>query len=131
MPNQFVRFFVLLTALWLAGCGGPAGDPKEKEVLRTASFVKSLINSTATNQMAALSLASMAELGGTITTFIAASLPDNEKFSCFTADPRPQPYCVTIQPGDSPGEYLINGYGQSVDQPLISERAVASAPKRR
>jgi len=121
----------LIVAMSVAGCSEPAGDPKEKEVVKAVARVKSLINSTATNPMAALSLASMAEQGGTIISYIAASLPDNETFTCYIEGPRPQPYCVVIRGGAVPGEYIIEGYGAGVDKPVVSEKALASMPRPR
>ena len=120
----------LVIAMIVAGCGEPAGDPREKEVVKGVARVKSLINSTATNPMAALSLASMAGQGGNIVSHIAASLPDNETFTCYIEGPRPQPYCVVIRSGAAPGEYLIEGYGASIDKPVASEKALAASPKR-
>jgi len=130
MLRSLIRLLSLSMVVVLAGCGEPAGDPREKEVIRGVARVKSLINSTATNPMAALSLASLAEQGGTIISYISASLPDNETFTCYVEGPRPQPYCVTIRNGAAPGEYVIEGYGAGIDKPLASEKVLASPPKR-
>lgn len=115
----------------LLGCSGATADPKEREVVLGVGRVKALINSTAISPMAALSLASLAEQGGTIISFIAASLPDNESFTCYIEGPLPQPYCVTVQPGPMPGEYLITGYGQDIGKPIASDRAIATTPRRK
>ena len=131
MLRASIRIFLPCIAMVLAGCSEPAGDPKEKEVIQGVARVKSLINSTATNQMAALSLASLAEQGGTIISYIAASLPDNETFTCYIEDSRPRPYCVTIRSGATPGEFVIDGYGANIDKPVASEKAVATMPGRR
>jgi len=116
--------------LVLVGCGEPVADPKEKEVVKGVARAKSLINSTASNPMAALSLASMADQGGTIISYIAASLPDNETFTCYIEGARPRPYCVTVRNGPGAGEYVIEGYGAGIDKPLATATAVATMPKR-
>jgi len=126
-----IRVPLLIMAFAIAGCGETVIDPREKAVIQGVARVKSLIASTATNPMAALSLASAAEQGGTIVTYIAASLPDNADFTCYSEGPRPRPYCVTIRGGAVAGEYVIEGYGQSVDKPVASATAFASTPKRR
>lgn len=118
-------------AVQVAGCGiGPAADPREAEVRRAVSQVKSLIDGTATNPMAAISYFSMKEQGGTITTFIAASLPEQPGFSCFHEGPSPKAWCVRLSSGAAPNEFLIEGYGEAVDKPLVQERATVSMGRR-
>lgn len=131
MLRSAIHIPALTIVVLLSGCSETVVDPKEREVIQGVARVKSLIDSTATNMMAALSLASSAEQGGTIITYIAASLPENENFTCYVEGPHPRPYCVTIRSGAAPGEYVIEGYGQSVDEPVASATALASMPKRR
>jgi hypothetical protein len=115
----------------LAACdSGPAADPREDEVRRAVSQVKTLIDSTATNAMAAMSLSSMAEQGGTITTFIAASLPERATFTCFHEGTKPKAWCVLLRRGAAPNEYLIEGYGAALDKPMVQEKATATAARR-
>lgn len=119
-------------AVMLGACdGGPSADPREDEVRRAVGQVKSLIDSTATNPMASISFFAMAEQGGTITNFIAASLPDQPSFTCFHEGPKPKAWCVWLRRGSAPNEYLIEGYGAALDKPLIQERATASFARRR
>ena len=131
MSSSAIHILAFTIAVLLSGCGETVVDPKEREVIQGVARVKSLIDSTATNMLAALSLASLAEQGGTIMSYIAASLPDNETFTCYIEGPRPQPYCVMIRSGTTPGEYVIEGYGAGVDKPLASAKALVSMPKRR
>lgn len=131
MSHMPIRILPFGFALIVAGCGDSIVDMKEKEVIQGVARVKSLVNSTARNPMAALSLASMAESGGSIITYVVASLPDNETFTCYIDSPRPQPYCVTIRGGAAPGEYIIEGYGASTNKPLASGKAQVSLPKQR
>jgi len=125
-----IRTVALIIACILAGCGDSVVDPREGAVSRGVARAKSLIDRTATNPMAALSLASSAEQGGTIISYIAASLPDDETFTCYIEGPRPQPYCVTIRSGAAPGEYIIEGYGQNIDKPVVTEKALSTLPRR-
>jgi len=131
MLRLSIRLIPILIGFAIAGCGETMVDPKEKAVVQGVARVRALINSTATNPMAALSLASMAEQGGTIINYIAASLPDNEDFNCYIEGPPPKPYCVIIRSGAKSGEYLIEGYGAGIDKPVASEKALAATPKRR
>jgi hypothetical protein len=122
---------VAIVAASLGACDtGPVADPREDEVRRAVGQVKSLIDSTATNPMVAMSLASMAEQGGTITTFIAASLPERATFTCFHEGPQPKAWCVLLRRGASPNDYLIEGYGAALDKPLVQEKTVATAARR-
>ncbi len=122
---------VAIVAALLGACdSGPVADPREDEVRRAVNQVKTLIDSTATNAMAAMSLSSMAEQGGTITTFIAASLPERATFTCFHEGPQPKAWCVWLRRGAAPNEYLIEGYGSALDKPLVQEKATATAARR-
>ncbi len=122
---------VAIVAASLGACdSGPAADPREDEVRRAVNQVKALIDSTATNAMAAMSLSSMTEQGGTITTFIAASLPERATFTCFHEGPKPKDWCVWLRRGAAPNEYLIEGYGAALDKPLVQEKATATAARR-
>lgn len=128
MPIRILSFGV---ALIVAERGDSHRVPKEAEVVKSVARAKSLIDSTATNQMASHSLASLTEQDGTITvTLTAASHLDNETFSCYIEGPRPQPYCVRIRGGAAAGEYFIGGYGQSIEKPLANAMAFASKSKR-
>lgn len=122
---------VAIVAASLGACdSGPPADPREDEVRRAVGQVKTLIESTATNAMAAMSLSSMAEQGGTITTFIAASLPERATFTCFHEGPKPKAWCVWLRRGATPSEYLIEDYGEALDKPLVQDKAIATAARR-
>lgn len=130
--SRWIKIYsALLAVLSLLGCGANMENKaKEQEVLRGVNFVKSLIDRTATDPVAAMSLGSLAETGGSMIHYVAASMPENAKFTCYIENVAPKPYCVLIKPGAKPGEYIIEGYGETVDRLLATEKAVSFAPKQ-
>lgn len=108
-----------LVALLVAGCG-LAGDPKEREVRDGAAWARRMLARTQTDTAAGLSFASIMEGGGDVFSYLAASMPDGAAFTCFEAEPKP--YCVAVKTGASEQELVIEGYGQDLSKPLVSER---------
>lgn len=113
-----------------AGCSAIGGDPKENEVRAGVALVRRTLDDTKRSPAAGMAFASTAEQGGSVLSYIAASLPDGAKFTCYLEGGEKKPYCVSIRPGAAPGEYVIEGYGAAVDKPIVVETAVVGMPKR-
>jgi hypothetical protein len=81
--------------------------------------------------MAALSLGSIIEGGGTFLTYVAANLPDDAKFTCYESGPPSKPYCVYVNAASNGAEAVVDGYGRDVKRPIFHETvAVGLKPRR-
>ena len=100
----YFRTAAALLAL-AAGCSAIGGDPKENEVRAGAALVRRTLDATKQSPAAGMAFASTAEQGGSVLSYIAASLPDGAKFTCYLEGGEKKPYCVSIRPGaaSSPG----------------------------
>lgn len=116
--------FLVLTS----ACARLGGDPKEAEVRKAVALAARRLNDTKHNMVAGMSFASLSEQGGGALSYIAATLPDNAKFTCYVEAPARQSYCVTLRPGNAANVIIIEGYGQSADKPILVETATVGMP---
>lgn len=130
--SDIVSFKSLALALLFAaaGCGAAGGDPKEREVRAAVTRVQALLNRTQRDAMSALSFGAAMEQGGTPVTYIVANLPDNAAFTCYEYGAPTKPYCVVIKSGPGEREFTIEGYGKSLDKPIVVEKASVGLQRR-
>lgn len=125
-----IKSWALSCLVLAAGCSRLGGDPKEAEVREGVALVQRLLNGTRRNMMAGLAFASQSEQGGGALSYVAANLSENAKFTCYVENAPNRPYCVSIRRGAAPNEFIIEGYGQSLEKPIVVEKAVVGMPPR-
>ncbi len=119
---------VLFTLSFFAGCG----DSQEKEVKAAVSYVKSLLDRAGKDTTASLSFNSVIEGGGTPVTYIANNAPSGDsvlkKFTVVMDKPS-GPWSIVIKAGAGPREYIIEGYGEKTNAPLVTEKVTVGTVK--
>jgi len=118
----------VFTSLIFAGCGGS----QEKEVKAAVSYVKSLLDRAGKDLPASMSFNSVIEGGGTPVTYIANNAPSGDsvlkKFTVVMDKPS-GPWSVVIKAGSGPREYIIEGYGEKTNTPLVTEKVTVGTVK--
>ena len=117
-------FVAVLLVAAACGCGNPDKEKMELGV----NFACSTLDAANRNPMAAASYGSMAEMGGTVFSYLAANAPDSDDLPAFTAAPE-KPWGVVVKAGPGPGEYTVEGYGTDLAKPLVS-RTVRVVPMK-
>jgi hypothetical protein len=119
--------------LGLLACAGP--DPREQEVARSVDFARRALERTRTDVLAAESLRSIAEQGGTLLTYVLANLPGEPgepaaeaarrpRMAPFQQDGPARPWSVRLRQEPGSGTVVIEGFGADVGHPLRVERVV-------
>ena len=118
----------VFTSLLLAGCG----DSQEKDVKAAVSYIKSILDRAGKDLPASMAFQSVIESGGTPVTYIANSAPSDtpvlKKFTIVMDKPS-GPWSVVIKAGTGPREYVIEGYGEKVNAPLVVEKITIGTVK--
>ncbi len=102
-------------------CGSKQGD-----VEQAVRYAKRLFERVNTYPPAALIFQSHVETGGDALSYVTASLPPKSDLPPYYAEEPGQPWCVVIRNGPETGTILIEGYGEDLETPLITEQVVLS-----
>jgi hypothetical protein len=133
-------------AVAVAACAAP--DPREREVTRGVEFARATLERTRTDRFAALALRSVADQGGTLSTYVLAHAPGppdgaggpdagagrGPKMAPFQQDGPARPWSVRLRQERDTGTVVIEGFGADVGRPLRVERvrldlAASGAPR--
>ena len=121
-PSASIGFALLLSAL---SCGNPQRDRLERGV----AYARRQFVEAGRNPLAAVALGSTVEMGGGLTNYIANGMPDNADLPRFQ-DYRPaEPWSIALRStgGDT---VIIEGFGASLDRPLLAETVLVRPPRR-
>lgn len=122
---------MLFCAGCLAACGDAEKDQKQQQLEQAVGQVTRIINDTSRNMMAAAALQSTLEGGGTLMTYVAASLPD--KFTHRITMDRPEAaWSIVLRLPANAAEATVEGYGSDLKKPLFTRTAslVPPSPRR-
>lgn len=117
---------VLALAVWLAACS----DPKQKQVEsleRSVEQVARVLGDASRNPTAAAALQSNLEGGGTLLSYLAASLPDNFT-TRITAGKPAVAWSIAVRDGQGQYDVIVEGYGDDLGQPLMTRNAKTGPP---
>ena len=101
-------------------------NSREGEVKRGVKFAKRRIEEVERNPMARVALASALETGGSFSTYLAASLPPDSDLPPFYDKIPQRSWCVVFK--ETSGDHVvIEGYGEDLSRPIITENARITA----
>jgi len=95
-------------------------------VERTVRFAKRILEDAGRNPLASASYQSILEMGGDATSYIAANIGERDDLAPIVRGAPSQPFSVVVGPGPAPHTYLIEGYGENLDEPLVTESVVVA-----
>jgi hypothetical protein len=125
---SFIIVYCVVTSLLVAGCG----DSQKKDVSAAVTYVKSLLERAGKDLPASMSFQSVIESGGTPVTYIANNAPSGDsvlkKFTIVMDKPS-VPWSIVIKAGVGPREYIIEGYGENINAPLVVEKITIGTVK--
>jgi len=112
----FAVVCVVLNWLFVLGCGE---DKKEKVNAGVMFAVRALEGANA-NPLSRATFQGYMRNGNPV-DYIKAVLPkENPPFDSYEFKQPTHPWTIVIRPGTDPGEYYIEGYGDSLKQPIKS-----------
>lgn len=118
--------YALLMALSLAACG----NPQREKLDRGVAFAARHFREATRNPAAAAALGSITETGGTLTTYIYASMPDKADLPRFNEGSPSEPWSIALRAFEG-DKVIIEGYGDSLNRPLVAETvSVRFGPRR-
>jgi hypothetical protein len=104
----------LLTVL--AACGSPERGRLE----RGMAFARRLFEEAGRNPLAAASLGGALEMGGNLSSYLYAGMPENADLPRFR-DGRPDgPWTIALRAGRG-DTIIIEGFGESLERPVLAE----------
>ncbi|MBI1723306.1 MAG: hypothetical protein HYR48_05300 [Gemmatimonadetes bacterium] len=103
-------------ALW--ACANPSRDRLERGV----RFAKSRFQDTSRDPFAAAALGGQAEMGGSLLTYLASTIPDNADLPRYDAERPSQAWTVVLR-ATADRLVIIEGYGEDLARPLITDTA--------
>jgi hypothetical protein len=124
-----LRVLVLaVAALLLTGCR----DPREVRLKSGVRRARLQLGKVGRESMATIAYYSTLEQGGTpVTYLIAAQSADADNFCCEMNRPG-HPWSVVVRAEGDVGEFVIEGFGESLASPKFTEHArVAPLPPRK
>ena len=102
---------------------GACANPQREKLDRGMVFARRQFIDATRNPMAALALGSNIESGGTLATYLAASMPENADLPPFQ-DGRPaEPWSVALRAVGT-DTILIEGFGDALEHPLTVDTVV-------
>ena len=114
-----VWYMAVVFAVSQVGCGSKQGD-----VEQAVRYAKRLFERVNTDPPAALIFQDHIETGGDALSYLTASLPPKSDLPPYYADEPGQLWCVVIRDDPETGTILIEGYGEDLETPLITEEVV-------
>ena len=125
-----MRTLILMIALslFIAGCGNPDREKLDYGV----GYAKRTIESVNRNPMAAMSLYSIADQGGSLVDYLAANAPESaaSRLPHLENNTPTQPWTVVLS-WSSPTNVLIQGYGTDLAKPLVTETVCLTPFKKK
>lgn len=114
---------LVLGLVTLSSCGNPNKD----RLARGVRFAKSRFQETGRNPLAAAALGSQAEMDGDLLTYLASTIPDNADLPRYDAERPSQRWTVVLR-ATPDGLVIIEGYGEDLARPLITDTARLGPP---
>ena len=113
------RLSLLVAGLVAAGCGG-GDDPDQARLERGMAWAVEQLHATGTNPMAAASFREIRDMGGTLVTYVTASMADNADMPPFASNAPISPWSVVLRQLDD-GRVVVEGYGESLSEPMAAD----------
>ncbi|PWT91595.1 MAG: hypothetical protein C5B54_04995 [Acidobacteria bacterium] len=106
----------ILTALLIAGCS----EDKKHKLENGVMFAARALEGANANPLSRATFQGYMRNGNPV-DYIKAVLPKtNPPFDSYEFKQPTHPWTIVIRPGTDPGEYYIEGYGDSLKQPIKS-----------
>lgn len=107
------------------GCG----ENRKVKLNNGVSYAKSALQQVGVNPFATAIYQNIIGNGGNAAGYVIATLPKQDPvFDSFEYDHPTRPWTIVIRPGTEPNEFSVEGYGDSLKQPLVSESVTVALP---
>lgn len=105
--------------LILSGC-----DSRRNNLEQGVRYAKRAFQRVNTNALDTSAFQSNADMGGSLLTFLTASLPENSDLPPFSEGSPSKPWSVVIRHEDDSDKIVIEGFGDDLSTPLMREEVV-------
>ena len=127
-----MRMKIVIGAMVAAACLSGCGNANKTKLQRGFDQANYLLKRVSRDPIAAAAWGSLAEGGGSVITYITASLSDEpDAWPHFTTEKPTQAWSVVIRDGEKAGDYVIEGYGEDLNKPLMTATVTVSPVKPR
>ena len=121
-----LAFLLLTGAVLPLACS----NPERSRLERGMEFARLNLERTRRDPAAQLSLASMAEMGGTLVQYLAANAAPDADLPRFTEGRPEAPWTVVLRQMGG-GVVVLEGYGEDLSRPVLVDTArIATGPMR-
>ncbi len=118
---------IVFAASLMAGATGcNFEESPEAKVIRSVKFAKRVLEEPGRNELASASYQSMMEMGGDALDYIAANIGEQDDLAPFVRGAPSERWCGVIGPGPENHTYLIEGYGEDLEKPVVTESVVVA-----
>jgi hypothetical protein len=122
--KRCVALPIVLLLLVVSACG----DSREDDVRWGVQYAKRVLTRAATDPLAAAALGSAEETGGDAVSYIYGGLADGARCTSFDRDRPRGSWTVVLRAGPGQREWTIEGYGEDLAKPLLTERVDLARP---
>lgn len=119
-----MRIWVSIWLLLLAGCS----DPRERHMRASLEHARAHLHQAQIEPFAANRLRAAMETSGTPIDYLTNSIPPDAELGPYRLDSPEQPYDVVVT--GNVDDWRLDGYGATLDKPLVSIRVQREAPAR-
>ena len=109
-----------LMTLALVAAASACGNPKRDHLERGIAYAKRQFLEANRNPLAAASLGSITEMGGNLSAYLYAAMPDKADLPPFHDGQTTEPWSIAIRAlgGDT---IIIEGYGETLARPIRAD----------
>jgi len=99
---------------------GACANPQRDKLDRGMTFARRMFVEAGRNPIAAQALGSNTEMGGNLTTYLAANMPEHADLPMYQDDRPSGPWSIALRALGN-DRVIIEGYGESLDHPLRAD----------
>ena len=97
-------------------------DEREAKIHKGVKFAKQRFEMINTDRMTRLTFNEIIEMGGTLKTYVTASIDDFSKHPNYDDTNPTQPWTIVLKQGEVSNILIIEGYGEKLDEPIYIEK---------
>jgi hypothetical protein len=116
---------IVTSLLVTAACGNSERGRLERGV----AFAKKRFIEANRNPVAAISLGTVGEMGSTLSSYVAAGMPENADLPRIQDDRATEPWTVVVRAAGD-GKVIIEGFGRTLERPILAETVLVKPVSR-
>lgn len=119
---------VVLIFITLSGCG----NSQKSKLNLGMDYAEAQLQEIGNNYIAAVSYQSTVETGGSVINYLLTSIMNPEDHPRYELNRATKPWTVVIRYGSAAGEFIIEGYGEDLNNPIANKKVritILEAPK--